>query len=250
VNYVDVLDFTKLANGSTLLPPVFGQTLAGKSTYDGTNVKACAQAEWGPPSSANTIAYTVSACSWYSYTNNGAIFAEPPPYPPNSAPSPSYDHILYEHGSPNATTGGCPEDNASGADAPGNFGWTNDSGNCSVNISSSGTYGGTTGARALGDCQTAIHNDWLNRTVVYLPIYTSVTGPGTGATYTLLGFGAFVITGYHITGSFQQDDWLNSANNCTGNQFCIDGYFTQGLIPSVGNLGGTQLGADGVQLTG
>jgi hypothetical protein len=249
-NFVDVMTSTKLANGSTLLPPVFGQTLVGKSTYDGTNVKACAQAEWGPPSSASTIAYTVSACSWYVYTNNGATFAEPPPYPPNTAPSASDDHILYEHGSPNATTSGCPEDNASGADGPGNFGWTNDSGNCSVYISSSGTYGGTTGARALGDCQTAIHNDWLNKTVVYLPIYTTVTGPGNGATYTLLGFAAFVITGYHITGSFHGDDWLNPANNCTGNQFCIDGYFTHGLIPSPGGSGGTPLGADIVTLTG
>ncbi|HTA09668.1 MAG TPA: TadE/TadG family type IV pilus assembly protein [Streptosporangiaceae bacterium] len=250
VNYVDVLTSTKLANGSTLLPPVFGQTLAGSSTYDGTNVKACAQAEWGPPSSADTIAYTVSACSWYAYTNNGAMFAEPPPYPPDSAPTSSDDHILYEHGSPNATTGGCPEDNASGADAPGNFGWTTDSGNCSVYISSSGTYGGSTGASASRDCQTAIYNDWLNKTVVYLPIYTTVTGPGSGATYTLLGFAAFVITGYHITGSFHQNDWLNSANNCKGNKFCIDGYFTHGLIPSIGDPGGTPLGANVVKLTG
>ena len=59
-----------------------------------------------------------------------------------------------------------------------------------------------------------------------------------------------MITGYHITGSFQQNDWLNSANNCTGNNFCIDGYFTQGLIPSTGGLCGKGLGASIVELTG
>jgi hypothetical protein len=86
--------------------------------------------------------------------------------------------------------------------------------------------------------------------VVYLPVYSTLSGTGNNVTYTLLGFGAFVITGYHITGSFKADDWLNPANKCTGNQFCIYGYFTQGLIPSTGGLGGRGLGASIVKLTG
>lgn len=45
-NFVDVQTETRLKNGSTLLPPVFAETLVGPSTYDGTTVKACAQAEW------------------------------------------------------------------------------------------------------------------------------------------------------------------------------------------------------------
>lgn len=249
-NYVDVHTSTLTASGSTLLPPVFARTLLGNSSYQGTNVKACAQAEWGAPISANTIAFTISACSWYAYTSNGTSFAQPPPYPPNTVPAASADHILYEHGSSGSTTGGCPLDNASGADAPGNFGWTNDSGNCSTFISSGGTYPGQTGVPASGDCQTMIQNDWANKTVVYLPVYTAISGTGSNATYTLLGFGAFVITGYHITGSFKANDWLNSADNCTGNKFCIDGYFTHGLIPSTGGLGGQALGASIVELTG
>ena len=250
-NYVDVHTSTLTASGSTLLPPMFARALLGNSSYAGTNVKACAQAEWGPPTSANTIAFTISACSWYTYTNNGTNFAQPPPYPPNTVPPPSDDHILFEHGSKNSTTGGCPLDNSSGADGPGNFGWTNDLGNCSTFINN-GTYGGQTGTPASGDCKTAIYNDWLNKTLVYLPVYTTITGTGNNQTYTLLGFAAFVITGYHITGSFQQPDWLNPANNCTGNQFCIYGYFTQGLIPSTGGVGGNGngLGASIVELTG
>jgi hypothetical protein len=66
----------------------------------------------------------------------------------------------------------------------------------------------------------------------------------------LLGFAAFVITGYHITGSFSADDWLNPKNKCAGNKFCIYGYFTQGLIPSPGSVGGPPLGASIVRLSG
>jgi len=50
VNFVDVQTETEFRSGSTLLPPVFGSTLVGNSTYDGTTVRACAQAEWQPGS--------------------------------------------------------------------------------------------------------------------------------------------------------------------------------------------------------
>jgi Flp pilus assembly protein TadG len=249
-NYVDVHTSTRTSGGSTLLPPVFGRALLGNSGYQGSQVKACAQVEWGAPLAANTIAFTISACSWYQYTSNGTSFAQPPPYPPNTVPPPSADHILYEHGTSGATTGGCPLDNNSGADAAGNFGWTNDSGTCTTFINSTGSYNGSTGSPATADCQTLIQNDWLNKSVVYVPVYTTLGGTGNNTTYTLLGFGAFVITGYHITGSFKANDWLNPANNCTGNQFCIDGYFTQGLMPATGPLGGPSLGASIVKLTG
>jgi Flp pilus assembly protein TadG len=248
-NYVDVHTSTLTASGSTLLPPAFARAILGNSGYAGTNVKACAQAEWGNPTSAQTIAFTISACSWYVYTNNGTNFAQPPPYPPNTVPAPSYDHILFEHGSPNSTTGGCPEDNASGADGPGNFGWTTDPANCSVLINNN-SYGGLTGQSGLLACENAISTAQANRSLVYVPVYSTAIGTGSNLTYTLLGFAAFVITGYHLTGSFKANDWLNSANNCKGNQFCIDGYFTQGLIPSTGGLGGNGLGASIVELTG
>ena len=249
-NYVDVHTSTLTAGGSTLLPPVFARTLLGNRGYAGTNVKACAQAEWGAPSSSDTIAFTISACSWYVYTNNGTNFAPPPPYPPNPLPAASYDHIMFEHGSQGSKTTGCPPYQPSGQDAPGNFGWTDDSGNCSVPINN-GSYGGNTGASISNDCKTALINDQANKTVVYLPVYSAISGTGTGVTYTLLGFAAFVITGYHIGGGFTASDWLNPANNCKGNNFCIDGYFTQGLIPSTGGLGGGKgLGASIVKLTG
>src|SRR5262249_15309821 len=187
-NYVDVHTSTQTPSG-TLLPPVFARTLTGNSKYAGTNVKACAQAEWGAPTSANTIAFTISACSWYVYTNNGTNFAQPPPYPPNTPPDPSFDHVLFEHGSQGSKTTGCPPYQPSGQDAPGNFGWTLDpNGDCSTFINN-GSYGGNTGASVPGgqnpgDCETVLQNDQANRTLVYLPVYSSISGTGSSVTYT------------------------------------------------------------------
>ena len=250
-NYVDVHTSTELANGSHLLPPVFARTLAGNRGYRGSTVYACAQAEWGGPSTANTIGVTISACEWDTATNQGANFATPPPYPPN--PDASFDQVIYLHGTKQAPTGGCPTEPA-GADAPGNFGWTDDLlGNCTVTINS-GTYGGNTGNSVSHDCQTVISNAWSARSVVFIPVYTSVGGTGTGATYTLdtnpAGFAAFVITGYNLP-SFTQKDWITGKLPCNGGASCISGFFTQGLVASTGGgIGSASLGAYVIGLTG
>jgi Flp pilus assembly protein TadG len=238
-NYVDVRTSTGTPSG--LLPPVFARTLPGNGSYSGTNVKACAQAEWGPPATANTIAFTISACEWDVATNQGANFAPPPP----SLPAPSFDQVLKIHTTSSSTS--CPTEPA-GADAPGNFGWTDDSGNCSLTISNN-SYGGSTGTSVSKDCKTALQNDQANKILVFIPVYTMVAGTGTNSVFTLKGFAAFVITGYHLPG-FSVSDWLNSGNDCTGSDFCINGYFTQGLVPSSGSIGGPNLGATIIVLSG
>jgi Flp pilus assembly protein TadG len=243
-SYVTVRTSTLLPGGSTLLPPVFARTLFGMGTYQGSTVYACAQAAWFAPAAANTVAFTISACEWDQATSDGTRFAQPPPYPPNSLPSSSMDRVLKLH----TTAGtGCSTEPA-GADGPGNFGWTDDpTGTCELYISG-GTFGGNTGVSASNACKTALSAAQANRTLIFIAVYTSVSGTG-AATYTLKGFAAFVVTGYHLSG-FTASDWLKAENDCKGSDFCINGYFTQGLIPSTGAIGDTPLGAVIIKLTG
>jgi Putative Flp pilus-assembly TadE/G-like len=246
-NYVDVHTSTLMPNGSTLLPPVFARTLIGNQSYNGTTVRACAQAEWGAPSAMSGLGVTFSACEWDQATNSGTVFAQPPPYPPNALPSPSLDQVLKLH----TTSGGsgCPTE-PSGADAPGAFGWTADpAGNCLTGIVN-GNYGAKPGNGVPQACRPVLSSAQANKTVMFMPIYVSVTGNGANTTYTLKGFAAFVITGYSLPG-FSASDWLNPANNCKGSNKCINGYFTQALAPtSGGSIGGQNLGADIIKLTG
>ena len=248
-NYVDVHTSTKLSNGSHLLPPVFAQTLLGIGSYSGTNVKACAQAEWGAPSAATTFAYTISACTWDVDTNQGQSFAPPPPYSAPYSSLSSVDTVLYEHGKHNSSVCPAQYQEPSGSDGPGNFGWTTDSGNCSVTISNS-TYGGNTGASVSSDCQTALYNAWSTKSLIFLPVFTTTSGNGNNLTYTLKGFAAFIITGYNFPGAAQEQDWVTGQYPCSGSNFCLSGFFTQGLIPSIGSLGGPNLGASIIELTG
>jgi hypothetical protein len=249
-NYVNVYTSTRTGSGSTLLPPVFGRTLLG-SSYNGTNVLACAQATWGAPSSATTIALTISACEWDQATNLGTTFAPSPPYPPNPAPSSFLDQVLQFN---SATGTGCASE-PSGADEAGTFSWiAKPRGICTTGVNPP-TITGRTRTTVSFSCQLLLQSAQNNKTPMLVPIYVAASRSGGIPVYTLKGFADFVVTGYNLdTGPFSPNffasDWLNPSNTCQGNNYCINGYFTRGVIPSTGTFNGVYLGAAGIDLTG
>jgi Putative Flp pilus-assembly TadE/G-like len=245
-NYVDVHTSTATSGGGTVIPPLFADALLGNGNYKGTKVLACSQAEWGGPAVVQGTSFTISACEWDQATSHGTVYAPPPPYPPNSLPSSSLDQELNLGA---GSGGGCTGEPA-GSDAAGNFGWAQDNGNCTL-VVNSGTFPGKTGASVTSGCQTALAADQANKTLIYLPVYTSVSGTGANAVYTVKGFAAFVVTGYSQPG-FSASDWLNPANNSNCPFKCIDGYFTQGLVSATGSFSSTNpdLGASIIKLTG
>ena len=81
-----------------------------------------------------------------------------------------------------------------------------------------------------------------------MPVYVSLNNAS--GTYVLQGFADFVVTGYNLPSGLYAADWLNPANSCQGTDYCLTGYFVQGVIPAIGSLGGTDLGASVIDLTG
>lgn len=239
-NYVDVYTSTSDA-GSTLLPPVFADTLLGNSGSQGTSVGACAQAQWGAPSAATTVALTISACEWDQATQQGALFAPAPPYSQNAAPAASFDQVL----TPNPGNGGCATEPA-GDDGADIFGWAADAtGNCTLPVSGT-SFPGSAGNSMSAACQAVLQNAWQSQVPILVPVYGSFDNAGD--TYTLQGFADFVVTGYNLPG-FEAQDWLDPANSCQ-TATCLNGYFVQGLIPSTGSITGPGLGASVIDLTG
>jgi Flp pilus assembly protein TadG len=86
-DYVNVHTSTKTPGGVAKVAPFMGKVLLGDS-YDGQNIKTCAQVAWGPLGSGTATPFTISYCEWYNATNAGATFADAPPYPPNPPPYP------------------------------------------------------------------------------------------------------------------------------------------------------------------
>ena len=241
-NYVDVRTSTGTPGG--LLPPVFARTLVGNSGYSGTNVKACAQAEWGPPKTASTIAFTVSACEWDQATNQGATFAPPPPYPPNPLPALSLDRVFKIHTT--NSNSACPIEPA-GADAPGN---------------SAGPMTPATARRASATTATAaIPARPPARTARRrckrpgqqdLDLHPRLhQGHRQRHECDLHPEGLRRVRDHRLPPAGLQPVGLaEPEERLQGSDFCINGYFTQGLVPSSGSVGGTILGASIIVLSG
>ncbi|MGN6676793.1 MAG: TadE/TadG family type IV pilus assembly protein [Streptosporangiaceae bacterium] len=245
--YADVFTSTRTASGSTLLPPVFARTLLGNSGYSGDNVVACSQATWGTPSAATTVAITIPACEWDQATQQGNAYAPPPTYPPNPFPSASFDQVLTWTVGGNGGAG-CASEPA-GADGPGTFSMADHvRGNCHAAIGPP-TFAGRTRTTLSLSCVLVLQAALLNKTPLRVPIYVPASNGGTPS-FTLQGFAEFVVTGYNLPNSFFGSDWLNSANDCQGTNYCLNGYFTQGVVPFTGSLNGTYLGASVIELTG
>lgn len=240
-NYVDVHTSTLTSEGTTLLPPVFARTIAGNDEYAGKNVKACARASWGGAAGMETVAMTISFCEWQQATSNGSDFAPPPP----DIPDKKYDQQLKLH---TTNSGTCPS-GPSGYDGPGAFGWVDDDdGDCKAFVSGD-EYEADTGVSAGRSCKDLLIDAQANRTLLHIPVYKWIEGTGTNTTYTLEGFAAFVVTGFHLPG-LHADDWLNPDLNCGGSDKCVNGYFTESLKPAPGEAGGPDLGVRVIQLTG
>ncbi len=243
-NFVDVYTETQMPDGSTLLPPVFATTLLGNSSYQGSTVHACAQAEWGPPSAATTTALAISACEWDQATQQGSVFPPAPPYPQNPLPAASFDQVL------TLTPGngsGCATEPA-GADGPATFGWAQaEPGSCALQVTGP-TLPESAGTSVTAACALALQNAQQSQIPILVPVYVSLDSAA--STYSLQGFAEFVVTGYNLAPDFFEPDWLDPANTCTGTNYCVTGYFIQGVIPSTGSFAGPSLGAFVIDLTG
>jgi len=247
-NYADVYTSTQTASGSTLLPPVLAQTMLGNSGYQGANVVACSQASWGAPASATAAGFTIPACEWDQATQQGTSFAPPPTYPPNPPPSPSFDQVLALTATGNGGSGCSTE--PGGADGPGTFSWIAAPGSDCNTVISPPTFTGINGSPPTSQCEQLLQSAQQNQTPLLAPIYVSVANPaGPPPTYTLKGFAEFVVTGYNLPDTFASD-WLNPANDCQASSYCLNGYFTQGVVPFTGSINGTDLGASVIKLTG
>jgi Flp pilus assembly protein TadG len=242
--WVRVRTRTASTTGTTLLPSTFARVLAGGGVA-GTTVFACAQVAWGTPSSLTpSVPMAISMCDWNAATSNGTNFAPPPPYAPAPAtyPASTYERFLTLH-AVNDTSGGC-------GSVPGGFGWLDAGSSCQTTVSSgwvsvdTGVSGSTCGDRIRDAVGTA----------VYVPVFAEARGSGSSGQYRIDGFAAFFITGYWLPGvqPNHKDSIATNRALCHGQDKCIYGYFTQGLVPTGGTLGGgaTARGASVVQLIG
>jgi hypothetical protein len=136
--------------------------------------------------------------------------------------------------------------NASGQDAPGNFGWVEATGTCNADLDGIGEIGGDNGNNPPKDCSSAEVKSHIGKEIV-LPIFRTASGNGSHMTYEITGFAAFHLTGFKLHGP---PDWSYPAGAapCGGGDRCIAGWFTR-LTGAEAEPGGEDFGIGSIGLT-
>jgi Flp pilus assembly protein TadG len=224
--YVEVRTATARADGTTLLPPVIAQALAGNAGDRGTRVGACSRVAWGPPPKATGIAIGVAQCNWERMTAGGSTL-------------PTDEQVIYLHDpqTVDPDSAYCPKD-PSGKTAPGGFGYlAANADTCMATLTVPVDWAGATG-NGMHGCGTPLSSYRLSGALVPLPIYDRVTGTGANTTYHIIGFAAFVVTGWKLSGSAaglgsavssipaSSTSPRRALTYCTGAERCLYGYFT------------------------
>nr|WP_268238409.1 TadE/TadG family type IV pilus assembly protein [Pseudarthrobacter scleromae] len=184
------------------------------------NIGAAAEASWGPPSEANTLPWTAHQCVFKNslsasqlteFNSTGTFSGDP-----------STELMLLRYDTNASAPDGCPADGYQ----PGGFGWLETTGDgCSADIDLDATTDGQPGNHFPNDpdCDTVLAT--IMDEPALIPLYSAVDGTGENAEYTLIGFGAFQVTGYKFSGGAGVN--ISPTSACTGNCRALQGYFAR-----------------------
>ena len=242
-NTVRVVTAAREPGSSSDSFPLFFARIFGMDT---TQIGAAAEASWGPPSHASSIPWTAHQCLFKNslsasqlaeFNSTGKFTGDP-----------STDLVLLRYDTNAPAPGGCP----AGGYQPGGFGWLETTGEgCSADIDIEATAEGQPGNHYPTDPEC----DELLATIMdepaLIPLYGSVDGTGENAEYTLVGFGAFQVTGYKFSVGTGVN--ISPASACTGNCRGLQGYFARFVTLEEGIISdddGPDFGGSLVALTG
>jgi hypothetical protein len=248
-SYVQVRTRTRDAAGGSVLPGLFSRV---SDPGAGSSVRACARAAYGNPGGlTGQLPLAMSTCEFDYWRNLHGLTNAPHP--------PAAEAILYFHDTGGGGPSNCPDRSTSNSnpDTPGGFGWLATTSSCEIATTVDGDGVEKPGNSVPGGCDA---DDFFNMlgTVVNVPIYGTVTNN----VYDIVGYAAFRLTGYRLSGSpaYRQPSptlsgppySLSLSNNpCPSSSRCISGFFTNDVVTSSGPLvPGPSLGSVTVRLVG
>lgn len=215
-------------DGTSIVPRYFSRIIG----WEGMTVRAEATARWGFPSALrSTIPLIISECEF-----------------PAGTSLPTTERVLTFHDG-NSTE---PCNAQAGHDTDGDgilaggFGWLTANGSCSVDLTIGEWVSDDPGASPSNGCSPDHLFALLDRPVP-LPFFDDLTGVGSNGRYHIAGFGYFHVTGFNFGGQYKAPS--ASTAPCNGDERCVSGYFTTGVIYE-GEPGGPDHGLRIVELIG
>jgi len=245
VPFVQVRLATELSDGTLVLPPVFAQTMAGNSGYDGTAVGACARATWQVPARSAIVGLTISTCEGQDLARGRRVDPDDP--------QPRDERVVFTAPGRGQCVGAPPAD---GWLRPGPAGWLDADASCEVHLPLSKQLNGRDSAPAPANCETRLRQAAAAHETVYLPVYDGQRGAFPDRAYRITAFAPFLVTGFVLGPTVAADpadpanaadpdvllSWLSSGPPCALNseERCLSGVLAGPLVP-VSTLAGNSL---------
>lgn len=262
---------TKLADGSTVLPYYFAQTLSG--AFQGGTQQTCASTAWGPVGGYGAVVpITISLCQWEQFTTPVAPATEPRYQAAPDGPKPGYYTSRAPNWPPSSEEktvrvqkddSGCLLKN--GNASPGGFGWVTDGSRCSL-VATAGQW---VQVKPGTSPECDLTNFW--ETPILIPVFDCIAASkadpvapntcanpakgGTNTYFRIVGYASFYLSGYSIgkcNGSTLLCEPAHWGSTCTASQACLFGWFTKGTLldAPIGDGKGKDLGISSIQVIG
>lgn len=205
--------------------------------FEGTTVKAEAEAVWGYPTGAGALPLIISDCEWFKFVD------------PDTGPDEDLLVTIFFHDGNstedcNAQAG---QDTDGDGILSGGFGWLGTESSCIATVLSGNWVAEDPGASPSSGCSPDTLRALIFNRTVLVPYFDDTEGLGANGRYHIAGVGAFHITGYNFGGQFKEPSAALAP--CGGDERCIAGYFTTEVIDE-GDLGGENRGVVIVRLVG
>ncbi|WP_433201903.1 pilus assembly protein TadG-related protein [Dactylosporangium sp. CS-047395] len=227
-SFVRVTTTTLGSTGATTAPTSFTGAIKAKPASPAT----CSRVEWSPAAQAPAVmAFGIDSCSFGSIVNGGTPYQ--PVTPTVAHVDTTTGAVAPAKGVPSTGTGPDTTIRAysvlSGACSvlgEGGFAWFTPTSGCLRNDVAIGKS--VVRASNSAACVNAMSAAIAKRTPVLIPVYQAAL---LSSSYQVVGFAAFVVTGYLLTGyPAQQSATIPPLLRCVLTD-CVYGYFTKGLIP-------------------
>jgi hypothetical protein len=216
-----------------------GMLFAGIIGFDTASIAADATVAWGTPLTTAALPLIISDCEW-NRTEAGWPAGSAEGLPRSSADLSSFPMatiVFLDPFSPDCT-------DFPPGDAPGAFGWIDDSSECLAEATQGSWVSVTTGAPPRS-CRSDLPS--LLGEPVLIPYFSEISGPGgTKNQYKVAGHGAFVIAGYRFPGA------TGGVPGCSAPKTCLTGWFVKHVAHGggPGGFGGDDRGAIVIKLIG
>lgn len=210
---------------------------AGVLGFGSTTVHAEAEAVWGYPTGGGALPLIISICEYRRWVD------------PATGPDEDLVVTLYFHDGNTAEECNAQAGQDTDGDGllAGGFGWMSTDGDCSATVYDGNWVYEDPGASPSTGCDASTLYDLVFDKTVLIPYFDDTDGLGANGRYHIAGIGAFHVTGYNFGGQYKAP--TASTAPCSGDERCVQGYFTTAQIHD-GELGGENFGVVIVKLVG